>query len=64
MKELKKKKIIQVFSDGRINFNYTIVKRSKKINFYTNDHVNFVLNQKNSNFNMTQTSENFKTKYI
>jgi len=64
MKELKKKKTIQVFSDGRINFGYTIVKRSKKINFYTKDHVNFVLNQKNSNFNITQMSENFKTKYI
>ena len=64
MKKLKKKKIIQVFSDGSINFCYTIIKRSKKIDFYTKDHTNFFLNQKNQNQSLSQSSENFKTKYI
>jgi hypothetical protein len=64
MKEVKRKKIVQIFSDGSLNFDYTIVKRSKKINFYTQDHKNLFLNQKNLNNNFLQTSENFKTKYI
>lgn len=64
MKKVKKKRIAQVFSDGSLNFNYTIIKRSKKISFYTKDHVNFFLNQKNPNKSISQISENFKTKYI
>nr|WAJ48208.1 hypothetical protein CCFAOBFC_00041 [Haslea ostrearia] len=64
MKEVKRKKIVQIFSDGSLNFDYTIVKRSKKINFYTQDHKNLFLNQKNSNESFSPTNENFKTKYI
>ena len=64
MKELKKKKIIQIFSNGSVNFNYTVIKRSKKINFYTKDHINFSLNRKSSNLNVLQSNENFKAKYV
>lgn len=64
MKEIKKKKIIQIFSDGSLNFDYTIIKRSKKVTFCTKDHKNFFLNQKNAKKSISQNSENFKTKYI
>ena len=64
MKDLKKKKIIQIFSDGSTNFNYSIIKRSKKTAFYTKDHVNFFLNQRILNRNSLHLNENFKTKYI
>jgi len=60
------KKKIQIFSDGSLNFNTTIIKKFKKINFYNKDHKNFILNKKNSNtllFNQ-QNSTNFKTKYL
>lgn len=66
METLTKKKVIKVFSDGSLSFDYTIIKRSKKINFVTKDHKNFFLNQKTINLNMSASSniENFKTKYI
>lgn len=64
MKEIKKKRIVQVFSDGSINFDYTVIKRLKKVNFYTKDHKNFAYNQKNIGSSFLQTSETFKTKYI
>ena len=64
MKHIIQKKIVQVFSDGSINFEYTIIKRSKKINYYTKDHKNFSLNQKVSNFNVSKGSVNFKNKYL
>lgn len=66
MDKLKKKKIVKVFSDGSINFDFTIIKRSKKVTFFTKDHKNFFLNQKNTVLNNSSmlNTENFKKKYI
>ena len=56
---------IQIFSDGSLNFNTTIIKKLKKINFFNKDHKNFILNKKNSNilFNQ-QNSRSFKARYL
>lgn len=64
MKTTTKKKI-QIFSDGSLNIDTTIIKKLKKISFFDRDHKNFLLNNKNSNilFNQ-QNSKNFKIKYL
>ena len=56
---------IQIFSDGSLNFNTTIIKKLKKINFFNKDHTNFILNKKKSNqlFDQ-QNSKSFKARYI
>ena len=64
MKKITKNKIIQIFSDGSVNFDYTIIKRLRNVNFHTKDHKNFFLNQKALNVSSLQSSVNFKTKYI
>jgi hypothetical protein len=62
---LVKKKIVQIFSDGSLNFNYTIIKKLKKVKLYNKDHLNFSLNQKNTTSMLdSKDFENFKTKYL
>jgi hypothetical protein len=59
------RKKVQIFSDGSLNFDTTIIKKLKKINFFNRDHKNFVLNKKNSDILFyQQNSKNFKTKYL
>ena len=58
------KRQILIFSDGSLNIDSTIIKRSKKINFLNKDHKNFILNKKNSNSLFTQhNTKNFRTKF-
>ena len=58
------KKQILIFSDGSLNFDSTIIKRSKKINFFSKDHKNFILNKKNSNSLFIQhNAKDFRTKF-
>ena len=60
-----KKKIIQIFSDGSLNYNSTIIKKLKKINFYEKDHKTFIFNQKNPNkMYAPKKFTNFKTRYL
>lgn len=63
--KITKKKKIQIFSDGSLNIDTTIIKKLKKINFFDRDHKNFLLNNKNSNILFNQeNSKNFKIKYL
>jgi len=62
---LTKKKIIQIFSDGSIGFNTTVIKKLKKSKMLTKDHINFTLYKKNLTIVTKQTNLNsFKTKYF
>ncbi len=58
-------KIIQIFSDGSLNYYSTVIKKSKKINFYDKDHKNFVFNKKKTNEKFTKKKfTDFKTRYL
>lgn len=60
-----KKKGLQVFSDGSLNFSHTIIKKSKKIKIYTKDHTTFSFNKKHINSLLdSKDFKNFKTKYF
>lgn len=63
---LLKKKVIQIFSDGSLNFNYIFVKkRLKKLKIWDKDHINCKLNSKNLNSSLNSKElSNFKTKYF
>lgn len=62
---LVKKKIIQIFSDGSLNFNYSIIKKSKKLKLESTDHTTFSFNKKNtSSITDLKDFKNFKTKYL
>ena len=62
---MKKKKIIQIFSNGSFGFNITMIEKLKKINFSKKDHNNFIYNQKNLNSLPTEkNSISFKLKYL
>lgn len=62
---LMKKKIIQIFSDGSVGFNNTVIKKLKKSKMLTKDHTNFNLYKKNLTIVTKQTNLNsFKTKYF
>lgn len=62
---LMKKKIIQIFSDGSVGFNNTVIKKLKKSKMLTKDHANFNLYKKNLTIVTKQTNINsFKTKYF
>lgn len=58
-------KKIQIFSNGSLNFDTTIIKRLKKISFFNKDHINFTLNKTNSDTLINQQDlKNFKAKYL
>lgn len=61
-----KKKIIQIFSDGSINFSSTSFKKVNKIKVSKKDHASFVFNKKNANSSFTDSKdfESFKTRYL
>ena len=61
--KITKKKIVKIFSNGSIDFSFSIVKRSKKINFYSKDIKNFFLNQKHTKSVVSKETE-FKFKYL
>jgi hypothetical protein len=60
-----KKKTIQIFSNGTIVIDKTILKQFNKIKVYNKDHLTFTFNQKK--FNQLSDSKNFlnfKIKYL
>ena len=60
-----KKKLVQVFADGSLIFNRTVIKQAKKIKIENKDHTTLNLNKKN--ISLLVTSKNFKslkTKYF
>lgn len=61
-----KKKVIQIFSDGSINFSNNSFKKVNKIKVSKNDHATFAFNKKNVNsfFTDTKEFESFKTRYL
>lgn len=62
---LVKKKKIQIFSDGSLNFNSSIIKKTKKVKIYNKDHTTFIFNKKDANLLLdSKDFENFKTKYF
>lgn len=59
------KKKIQIFSNGSLHFNNSIIRKSKKIKVYNKDHITFIFNKKDANFLLNSKDfENFKTKYF
>lgn len=62
---LVKKKKIQIFADGSLNFNYTIIKKAKKVKIYNKDHTTFSFNKKDTiSLLDSKDFESFKTKYL
>ena len=60
-----KKKIVQIFSDGSLNFDRTLLKKLKRVKINDKDHTTFIFNKKNSSLVLNSKSfENFKTKYL
>lgn len=60
-----KKKEIQIYSDGSLNFNKTIIKKAKKVKICKKDHTTFSFNKKNANFLLdSKDFESFKTKFF
>lgn len=60
-----KKKIVQIFSDGSLNFDKTLLKKLKRVQIGEKDHLTFTFNKKNSSLVLNSKSfENFKTKYL
>jgi hypothetical protein len=62
---MKIKKIVQIFSNGSLNFSYKIYNDLQFINFYNKDNKNFYLNAKKQ-INQIKNSDffNYKIKYI
>jgi hypothetical protein len=58
------KKIIQVSSDGSINFSYSIPKSFNKHKFYTKDNKNSLLLKKSSKSISSKNAINYKKKYF
>ena len=58
-----KNKFIQIYSNGSLDFSYTIYKDSKKLKFYTKDNQNSSLYNKSSNL-MSKNFINYKKKYL
>jgi hypothetical protein len=62
---MKKKKLIQVFSNGTLNFSYSICNNFQFINFYNKDNKNFYLNIKNKIKTINNSDFlKYKSKYI
>jgi hypothetical protein len=62
---LVKKKEIQVFSDGSLNFNDTIIRKAKKVRTCNKDHKTFSFNKKDANFLLdSKDFESFKKKFF
>lgn len=60
-----KKKVIQVFSDGSLYFEKSILKKVKKAKNVSKDHTNFNFNKKSkSSLVSVKEFENFKSKYF
>jgi hypothetical protein len=61
-----KKKVIQIFSDGSINFSNNSFKKVNKIKVSKKDHATFVFNKKNANSSFTGSKdfESFKNRYL
>ena len=61
--KLTKKKVVQIFSDGSLNFSYSIIKRSKKVQYSIKDNRNLGLFQKPSK-GLSAKKTNFKFNYL
>ena len=60
-----KKKMIQIFSNGSLNFDGTIIKKLKRSKLFDRDHINFSFYRKNLKTIPKQKNLNsFKTKYL
>ena len=60
-----KKKMIQIFSNGSLNFDGTIIKKLKRSKILDRDHTNFSFYRKNLKAVPKQKNLNsFKTKYF
>ena len=58
-----KNKFIQIYSNGSINFSYTIYKDTKKNKFYTKDNYNYSLDSRSSKL-LSKNFINYKKKYL
>lgn len=61
-----KKKVTKIFSDGSINFNNILKKKTNKVKISQKDHATFIFNKKNTNLVVSNSKdfENFKTRYL
>ena len=60
-----KKKIIQVFSDGSLYFNNSLIRKVKKVKAVNKDHINFSFNKKTTDSSLNPKEfEKFKAKYF
>lgn len=58
-----KNKFIQIYSNGSVNFSYTIYKDSKKLKLYRKDNQNYSFYNKSSNL-ISKNFINYKKKYL
>ena len=61
--KITKNKFIQIYSNGSINFSYTVYKDLKKVKVYTKDNQNYSFYDKSIN-SISKNLINYKKKYL